>query len=115
MNDTLPADMAHSDERDYVPEVDCAALQAAQLDIGPSQPPAPPDPPQTLQQLPGELREHIEQLIAQADAEGYLRGRNELIEATQHFDSAPDGDDDDDLPAQPGLLFPRYARRSIWD
>ena len=44
-----------------------------------------------------------------ADAAGYLRGRNEKIEAVMH----PDPDDDGDREATP--VFPRYCRRSVWD
>jgi len=46
--------------------------------------------------------------VANADAAGYLRGRNEKIEAVIH----PEPDDE---PAQPHPVFPRYCRRSIWD
>ena len=47
--------------------------------------------------------------IKNAEAAGYLRGRNEQIESMQHFD---DADDDCDLTPSP---MPRYNRRSIWD
>ena len=46
--------------------------------------------------------------VQNADAAGYLRGRNEKIEAVLH----PQPDDDD---PQPTPVFPRYCRRSIWD
>ena len=112
MNDT------HSHhEQEYVPEVDAASLQGASLPSPP--PPLPPkplsapalsdDPEQAMQQLPPALTAHIQDLLAQADAEGYLRGRNEIIEATQHFD-APD--DSELTLAAP---IPRYNRSSIWD
>ena len=106
-------------EQEFVPEVDAASLQGATLP--PSPPPQPPeplsapapsfpdDPEQAMQQLPPTLAVHIQDLIAQADAEGYLRGRNEVIEATQHFD-APD--DSELTLAAP---IPRYNRSSIWD
>ena len=46
--------------------------------------------------------------VQNADAAGYLRGRNEKIEAVLH----PQPDDDE---PQPTPVFPRYCRRSIWD
>lgn len=46
--------------------------------------------------------------VQNADAAGYLRGRNEKIEAVLHPQP------DDDAP-QPTPVFPRYCRRSIWD
>ncbi|MBO4871704.1 MAG: hypothetical protein J5565_06970 [Muribaculaceae bacterium] len=50
----------------------------------------------------------VQELLLNAETEGYLRGRNEKIEATQHFDVMPD-----DEP-QP-VAFPSYCRRSVWD
>lgn len=47
--------------------------------------------------------------VQNADAAGYLRGRNEKIETVLH----PQPQDDDEPPAAP--VFPRYCRRSIWD
>ena len=48
--------------------------------------------------------------VQTADAAGYLRGRNEKIEAVLH----PAPEDEDDVPvATP--VFPRYCRRSIWE
>lgn len=47
--------------------------------------------------------------VQNADAAGYLRGRNEKIEAVlQPQPEAPD-------EAQATPVFPRYCRRSIWD
>ena len=46
--------------------------------------------------------------VSNAETQGYLRGRNEKIEATQHFDTQPD---EAPRPAQ----FPTYNRRSIWE
>ena len=46
--------------------------------------------------------------VSNADAAGYLRGRNEKIEAVLH----PQPQDDE---PQPTPVFPRYCRRSIWD
>ena len=47
--------------------------------------------------------------VQNADAEGYLRGRNEKIEAV--LPPSPDpGDESESTP-----VFPRYCRRSIWD
>ena len=47
--------------------------------------------------------------VQNADATGYLRGRNEKIEAVLH----PQPQDEDEAQATP--VFPRYCRRSIWD
>lgn len=110
-------------EQEFVPEVDAASLQGAALPPSPSPLPSEPlsepapivapsfpdDPEQAMQQLPPTLAAHIQDLLAQADAEGYLRGRNEVIEATQHFD-APD---DSELTL--AVPIPRYNRSSIWD
>lgn len=46
--------------------------------------------------------------VQNADAAGYLRGRNEKIETVLH----PQPDDED---TQTSPVFPRYCRRSIWD
>lgn len=46
--------------------------------------------------------------VRNADAAGYLRGRNEHIEAVMH----PQPQDEQ---AQATPVFPRYCRRSIWD
>lgn len=47
--------------------------------------------------------------VQNADAAGYLRGRNEKIETMLH----PQPQDEDETQATP--VFPRYCRRSIWD
>jgi len=47
--------------------------------------------------------------VQNADAAGYLRGRNEKIESVLH----PQPQDEEEPPATP--VFPRYCRRSIWD
>ena len=47
--------------------------------------------------------------VLNADAAGYLRGRNEKIEAMLH----PQPDDDEEQVAVP--VFPRYCRRSVWE
>ena len=48
--------------------------------------------------------------VQNADAAGYLRGRNEKIEAVLH----PQPQDEEDAQtATP--VFPRYCHRSIWD
>jgi hypothetical protein len=47
--------------------------------------------------------------VQNADATGYLRGRNEKIEAVLHPQSLVE----DEAPATP--VFPRYCRRSIWE
>ena len=107
-------------EQEFVPEVDAASLLGANLPPPPSPMPLQPvpatvastefpdNPIEAMKLLPPVLAAHIQDLLAQADAEGYLRGRNEVIEATQHFD-APD---DSKLSPAP---FPRYNRLTIWD
>ena len=49
-----------------------------------------------------------DQDVENADAAGYLRGRNEKIEAV-----LPPQPQDDETSRAP--VFPRYCRRSIWD
>lgn len=51
--------------------------------------------------------------VATADATGYLRGRNENIDAALHHVD-PEQHPVDDAPAAESN-FPRYVRRSIWD
>ena len=46
--------------------------------------------------------------VQNADASGYLRGRNEKIEAVLHPEP-----EEETPPVTP--VFPRYCRRSIWD
>ena len=48
--------------------------------------------------------------VQNADAAGYLRGRNEKIEAVLHQQPQ---DEEEEIQATP--VFPRYCRRSIWD
>ena len=48
--------------------------------------------------------------VQNANAAGYLRGRNEKIEAVMH----PQPQDDED-ETQVSPVFPQYCRRSIWD
>ena len=67
----------------------------------------------------GRLSQNVVKLIAQAigrdedvknaDAAGYLRGRNEKIELVSR--AAADPPETEPKPA----LFPRYAKRSFWD
>ena len=47
--------------------------------------------------------------VENADAAGYLRGRNEKIEAVLH----PEPEQPDESDTTP--VFPHYNRRSIWD
>lgn len=47
--------------------------------------------------------------VQNADAAGYLRGRNEKIEAVLH----PQPQDADESHSTP--IFPRYCRRSVWE
>ena len=58
--------------------------------------------------LEAEKKKQIEEMLQNAEMQGYLRGRNEKIEATQHFENDPE------LDLQP-TGFPVYNRRSIWD
>lgn len=100
--------------QEFVPEVDPASLQGVMLPSAPPEPlpPAPmlpDDPAEAMRQLPPALSAHIQDLLAQAEAEGYLRGRNEVIESTQHFDNP---DDDCQLAQAP---IPHYNRCTIWD
>ena len=48
--------------------------------------------------------------VENANAEGYLRGRNEKIETVL----PPERDAMSDAP-EPTPVFPQYCRRSIWD
>lgn len=58
--------------------------------------------------LDEKTKKHIQELILNAETKGYLRGRNENIEATQHFDP--------DLELEPHPTgIPLYNRRSVWD
>ena len=115
MNDMM------QDEQTFVPEVDAASLQAAHLPHAESPPPVPvareaqpttsplpDDPEQAMQALPPALAAHIQDLITEAEATGYLRGRNEQIDDIEHFDDP----DDCDIASS---SIPRYHRRSIWD
>ena len=47
--------------------------------------------------------------VNNADAAGYLRGRNDKIDVVMR----PQAPDDDEAQTTP--VFPRYCRRSIWD
>lgn len=47
--------------------------------------------------------------VNNADAAGYLRGRNERIDAVMR----PEPQEDDESRATP--VFPQYCRHSIWD
>ena len=48
--------------------------------------------------------------VENADAEGYLRGRNEKIETVLPPERDAMGDEPESTP-----VFPQYCRRSIWD
>lgn len=50
-----------------------------------------------------------EEEVSNAEATGYLRGRNENIEAECHFSVEKN---EQDLAE---ISFPRYVRRSVWD
>lgn len=69
---------------------------------------APAAPSLESMALDADTVRRIAEMIADAEAKGYLRGRNEHIEATQHFDA-----DADLQPERTGL--PRYCHRSVWD
>lgn len=47
--------------------------------------------------------------VKNADAAGFLRGRNEKIETVMHQHP------DHDVEPQSTPVFPRYCRRSVWD
>lgn len=56
-----------------------------------------------------------DEAVANADKEGYIRGRNEKIELKKGHrmpqldeGSAPENE-------SPGVLFPRYEKRSVWE
>ena len=49
--------------------------------------------------------------VENADAEGYLRGRNEKIETVM----PPERDTMSDDAPESTPVFPQYCRRSIWD
>ena len=49
--------------------------------------------------------------VQTADAAGYLRGRNEKIEAVLH----PQPEEEENNDPGMSINFPRYCRRSIWD
>ena len=55
-----------------------------------------------------ETQSKIAEMLQDAETKGYLRGRNEKIEATQHFDPNPELE-----PQNVGI--PLYNRRSVWD
>ena len=94
------------EEKDYVPEIDPASLQTAMKPaVEPEDKAKELNPEEMLANLPSGLQELIQDKIAQADAEGYLRGRNEVIAETQPFDNDP----------EPSPPIPIYNRRSIWD
>ena len=51
---------------------------------------------------------HHDEDVANADAAGYLRGRNESIDVALNAKPADDSQVEE-------TLFPRYAKRSVWD
>ena len=58
--------------------------------------------------LDDEVAQRVQDMIDNAEAQGYLRGRNEKIESTQHFDVPPEAE----LRPAPGLVV---NHRSVWD
>ena len=58
--------------------------------------------------LDAQTQSKIAEMLKDAETQGYLRGRNEKIEATQHFDQNPE------LEPHP-VGIPLYNRHSIWD
>ena len=66
------------------------------------------DLPQLLDALLDRAATHADE-VANAEAAGYLRGRNDKIEAL----TRPAVPRDEDQPSTP--VFPIYRRRSIWD
>lgn len=87
----------------------------------PTQPDAPDDSPQASTQpdttddavdvAPDTDNTSIEQLIAQAEQRGYLRGRNENIEALMHQSDTPARDE-----PQPSseIMILNNLRPSVW-
>lgn len=60
--------------------------------------------------------EKYDEAVANADKEGYLRGKNEKIELVKNhrltsLDEPANTEDETQEPA----VFPRYSRRSVWD
>lgn len=85
--------------------------------------------PQVCTRIAEIMKEHAESLamdllqkgmnydeaVANADKEGYLRGKNEKIELISNhrmpqLDSEPGGDSEEASQC----LFPRYGKRSVW-
>lgn len=59
---------------------------------------------------------HYDEAVANADKEGYLRGKNEKIELiTNHRMPQLDNNPGDDLGETSQCLFPRYGKRSVWE
>ncbi|MBR1803479.1 MAG: hypothetical protein IJ775_01045 [Muribaculaceae bacterium] len=58
--------------------------------------------------LDGEVAQRVQDLIDDAQAQGYLRGRNEKIEFTQHFEVPPEAE----LRPAPALVV---NHRSVWE
>lgn len=92
-----------------------ASEAPAAVETADAQPPAAEAPrdivagqPAVVAGLDAATAQRIADLLADAEARGYLRGRNEKIEATQHFTPAADAE------ANPERM-PVYAHRSIWD
>ena len=60
--------------------------------------------------------EHFDEAVANAENEGYLRGKNEKIELVKNhrmnrLDDVPERDDTE----QDAMFFPRYSRHSVWE
>lgn len=68
----------------------------------------PPDAVDALG-LSSETAASVRELLRNADAEGYLRGRNESIEAATPSQFAPTP------PTAATPVFPIYNHRSVWD
>lgn len=86
--------------------------------------------PQVCARIAEIMKEHAESLamdllqkgvsydeaVANADKEGYLRGKNEKIELiTKHRMPQLDNEPGDDLGETSQCPFPRYGKRSVWD
>ena len=85
-----------------------AALHSEVTTPPPFNPPADSDAVAALG-LSEEQTAAVRELLLNADAQGYLRGRNEHIEATTVGDLAPESETE----REP--VFPIYNRRSVWD
>ena len=96
--------------RDAVTAQQVQEVNGQGLESGPPAPAAAPE--LTRLGLDDEMLLRVQEMLRDAEAEGYLRGRNEKIEATQHFDVLSEPEPSSS-PSPTGI--PEYRRTSIWD